>query len=130
MKMPQAERRPSGSVRSLTEQHPDGLPVFLSTATLIKLTIPALLGTLGIVSSFLFFYHRADVHISNPEIHVRAESKTEAKAARKELAKDIKRHVDVGQRELKVTLQEQIKNNHRTVMREVRATRSAMRRRR
>lgn len=89
-------REPSGEIRGL--DHGKHYPIYLSTATLWKLSIPALSAIVAVV----YFYVCTQEHIKNPDIHIRAESKQEAKVTRDALLVQIKEQSDLTRREVRV----------------------------
>jgi hypothetical protein len=85
---------------------------------LIAWTLGPLLTLLvGAVSAFFYFYHSTNSHMTDPTIHlnrgerIKFETKEEAKAERKKLKHEIKSHIDVKVREIKVGQKEQLQES-------------------
>lgn len=146
MQMSAASKRPSGHVQAApssggNSKPPDDpkdqnpWPVFLHTATIIKMSIGVLLAIGAAISPLIYQFASTRQHIETKEIHVRAESKTEAKEARKYLLNAILEKQEIKIREVKVDQREQIqklgadlKREQRAILREVvRARRAAER---
>lgn len=76
---------------------------------------PTLLTLIGALSAFFYFYHRTNLHIADPAIHLtrgergKLETKEEATKERKKLKKEITDHFDVKVREIRVEQNEQVK---------------------
>lgn len=90
------------------------IPVVFTQATFIKLIAWTLGPVVVFISAALFFYHKTTVHMGDPNIHLgksersKLENKVEARAERKKLRSDIKEHVDIKVREIKVEQKEQL----------------------
>jgi hypothetical protein len=93
------------------------IPVVFTQKTFTKLIAwtlgPLLLTLVGSISAFFYFYHKTNVHLTDPTIHlIRGErlifeTKQEAKVERKRLKSEITGHFDVKVREIKVEQKEQ-----------------------
>lgn len=86
------------------------MPVVLTVGTIVKLASVIMVPLLGILSAGIYHYHKTNVHIEDPVIHLTRgerstlENKEEAKKARSKLETSIKREVQLSARELKQDL--------------------------
>jgi phosphoglycerate-specific signal transduction histidine kinase len=120
------------------------VPIVLSRRTLISLSIPTVITVIGALSVGIYFYQDTQIHKKDVVIHFEKkekptfQTKADAKEDHKEIVKVISREQKVVQRELAVEQAEQIKRlgedltrrqerNLRTLIREGRQTRSAIR---
>jgi len=95
------------------------MEVVFKAETFRKLIIwtlgPMLVTLMGAASAFFYFYHRTNVHIEDPSIHLtrgereKLETTEEAKKARLELKTQITSHFDVKVREIKLEQKEELK---------------------
>lgn len=114
---PSRPPKPSGEVverRRAPSADYRPVPIALNLSTVLKLTIPALLGIVGTISAAMYFFHQTKVHMANPIIHLEAgerdklETKHEAKHERGKMIIEIKKSNTIMKRELKVDQREQI----------------------
>jgi hypothetical protein len=94
------------------------MEVVFQKSTFIKLIVwslgPLLLTLIGAISAFFYFYHETKIHIDDPNIHLgktertKLETKAEAKVERKKIRDNIKQHVNVKMREVKVEQREML----------------------
>lgn len=113
----------SGSGNSKPPPEPPVHLIALNLSTIVKLTVP----TIAAVLAAIMFYARTITHIENQEIHVRSESKADAKESRKEMIKVIfakhdvaVQRVEVKQEEAIQKLSARIDDNQRKVLAAIR----------
>lgn len=91
----------------------DPMPVVLTIGTIMKLSTVVIIPMLGVISAGAYFFHKTNGHMEDPVVHLsrgergQLETKIEARKARKELDKSIKRELTLQTRELKQDLGEQ-----------------------
>jgi hypothetical protein len=144
-----ATRRPSGHIASNASlpppppqaggnskpEQPGALDVFLHFATYLKIIIPIVVTIFAGVSVILYNMAENRAHIADKAIHVRSESRKEAKAARVEMIKQLSARHDNAIKEVKLDQREQVQklgrkmqHEQRLILREVvRARRAAER---
>lgn len=108
-----SNRDPHKAAREAANEAP--LPVVLTHSTLLKLALSIIGPLIVLVSGALYFFHQTKIHIADPTIHLargersKLETKAEANAQRKEIAKTIKAHVDLTMGQVQLRQERQIK---------------------
>jgi hypothetical protein len=110
------------------EKKPEPIEVYLKAGTLKRIILwvlgPLLATLITAISAFFYFYHQTNTHISDQNIHLekgeRKKIAAEAKKERKAIKEDIKGHVDVKVREVKVEQKELLQESTRKLQRQQR----------
>jgi hypothetical protein len=145
-KMQMAPQRPSGSVRIPSapgggnNRPPPGrhdedrhYPITLNRRTLLWLIGPGLSALIAVLGAASMFWAKTESHMQRTDIHVKAETKKDAKQARSAMAMQIIKKQNIAIREVKLEQRESIKElgdklqkEQRAILREVvRARRAA-----
>jgi hypothetical protein len=90
------------------------VPIALNLATVLKLTIPAMLALLTMASAAIYFYHRTRTHMGDAAIHLgqqersSLETKASATASRKMMLRRLAKQANLHHRELRLEQSERI----------------------
>ena len=130
-------QRPSGSVHIPPAPPPGGnskppsdgdrhYPITLNRRTLLWLIGPGLSALIAVLGAASMFWAKTESHMQRTDIHVKAESKTEAQKERAKMVKAIVQKQNVAVREIRVEQREhieklgkQLQQEQRLILREV-----------